>query len=401
MASSGTSRSDDRDRTRGTSPRIWGDVPPRNSNFIGREDLLAQLRRRLTDTTTHLPVALVGMGGIGKTQIAVEYVHRYAHEYDLVWWIPARKSKIRDRFVDLARRLDIADGDDEAAVPAVVRELSDGTRAGRWLLVFDDAGHPGGTRRFLPCGGGHVVVTSRSAEWEYVARTTTVTHAPVPDELGHSDGHRHPDGTYVICVVDLEKFGADSRTQQNRMAIRRGMHTVVETAFTRAGIPWQASYRRDTGDGILIAVPAAGANKSAFVGELLTTLTELLDEHNETHADEVIRLRLALHVGEIAFDGFGPDGPGFIHATRLIDAAPLKAALAQSAKPLAVITSAYVHHEVVKQHDEHAPDAYRQVTVQVKETTGYGWIRVPGDRLPEPSRPSVLRRVGRYLRVVR
>jgi hypothetical protein len=304
----------------------------------------------------------------------------------------------------LARCLDVAHGDDEAAVPAVLRELSDGTRGGRWLLVFDNAGHPGGTRRFLPAGGGHVVVTSRSAEWEYVARTTAVTHALVPTEIHHTDanrhtdGNRHPDGTYVICVFDLEKFGADNRTQQNRMAIRRGMHTVVETAFTQARIPWQASYRRDTGDGILIAVPATGANKGAFVCELLTALTELLDEHNATHPEEVIRLRLALHVGEIAFDSFGPDGPGFIHVTRLIEAAPLKSALAQSVKPLAVITSAYVHHEVVKQHDEHAPDAYRQVTVQVKETTGYGWIRVPGDPLPPGPRRSVLRRVGRYLR---
>jgi len=391
MTSSGVSHSDDRDRTHPAWPRIWGDVPPRNPNFVVREDLLGQLHSRLADATTQRPEVLLGMGGIGKSQTAVEYIYRYAHEYDLVWWIPAGNANIRASFVALAQRLDIAKGDEKAAVPAVLRELGDGTKDRRWILVFDDAGHPGGTRRFLPAGGGHVVVTSRNPEWEYVARTMVVTRALTKDAT------RHPEGTYVICVFDLEKFGAGNRTQQNRMAIRRGMHSVVKTAFERAGIPWQASYRRDTGDGILIAVPAAGANKGAFVGELLTALTELLDEHNNTHPEEAVRLRLALHVGEIAFDSLGPDGPGFVHATRLIDAEPLKTALAQSVKPLAVITSAYVHDEVVKQHDEHAPDAYRRVTVQVKETKSFGWIRIPDDRLPTRWQHSVLRRVGRYL----
>jgi hypothetical protein len=70
-------------------PRIWGKVPQRNKNFTGRESLLEQLRRDPSTVTAVLPQALHGMGGVGKTAVAIEYAHRYASEYDLVWWIPA------------------------------------------------------------------------------------------------------------------------------------------------------------------------------------------------------------------------------------------------------------------------------------------------------------------------
>lgn len=345
----------------GKGPRIWGGVPLRNPHFTGRDDLLGQLERRLSEAAAQLPAVLHGMGGIGKSQTVVEYIHRYAHEYDIIWWISAEEAgDIRKGLAALAHRLEIVDGGEEA----VLRELEKGDR--RWILVFDNAGPPSEVRPFLPAGGGHVVVTSRSAEWEPV-----------------SGGHVFPDGTYVICVFDLEKFGAGHRTQENRMAIRRAMHEAVKTAFERVGIPWKASYRRDGGDGILIAVPSVDANKGVFVGELLDTLTDLLDEHNGAHPDEVVKLRLALHVGEIAFDSHGPDGPGIIHANRLSEAAPLKAAHAQSTRPLAVITSAYVHTEVVKQHKKYAPNEYRRVPVRVKETDGYGWVRIPGDRFDD------------------
>ena len=68
-------------------PTIWGDVPPRNPIFTGREDLLAQLGQRLTagGATAILPAALHGMSGIGKTQMAAEYIYRHLEDYELVW----------------------------------------------------------------------------------------------------------------------------------------------------------------------------------------------------------------------------------------------------------------------------------------------------------------------------
>src|SRR4051812_12690758 len=72
-------------------PRVWGGVPPRNPNFTGRDAILRQLHDDLQGSrrAAVLPRALHGMGGVGKSQVAIEYVHRHRGDYDLVWWIPA------------------------------------------------------------------------------------------------------------------------------------------------------------------------------------------------------------------------------------------------------------------------------------------------------------------------
>jgi hypothetical protein len=75
-------------------PAIFN-VLPRNPNFTGRGELLQTLRRQLADTATGAVVqaeAIHGLGGVGKTQLAIEYAHRYAADYDLVWWIHPRDS---------------------------------------------------------------------------------------------------------------------------------------------------------------------------------------------------------------------------------------------------------------------------------------------------------------------
>src|SRR5205814_7760108 len=72
-------------------PVVWGNnVPPRNPNFTGRRELLRALAERVASgTTAVLPSALHGMGGIGKTQMAVEYIYSHLRDYDVVWWIQA------------------------------------------------------------------------------------------------------------------------------------------------------------------------------------------------------------------------------------------------------------------------------------------------------------------------
>ncbi|GIJ64889.1 hypothetical protein Vau01_124050 [Virgisporangium aurantiacum] len=89
-------------------PRVWGDVPPRNPNFTGREELLSRLHKELLTVreAAVLPQALHGMGGVGKSQLAIEYVHRHSSEYDLVWWISAEQNiLVLWSLVKLAKRL--------------------------------------------------------------------------------------------------------------------------------------------------------------------------------------------------------------------------------------------------------------------------------------------------------
>jgi tetratricopeptide (TPR) repeat protein len=169
-----------RERQADDVPPIWGNVPPRNPNFTGRAELLAWLRERLTagGATAVLPSALHGMGGIGKTQMAVEYIYQHLHDYDVIWWIQATQpAQIRAGLTELAQRLRLP-GSSEAntAVPAVQEALRVGKPFRRWLLVFDSAENPETVRPFFPTNGpGEILITSRNPAWAGTARPLEVT----------------------------------------------------------------------------------------------------------------------------------------------------------------------------------------------------------------------------------
>lgn len=166
------------DRHPGTQPQVWGHVPLRNPDFVGRVELLAQLGRKLSESgpTAVLPEALHGMGGVGKSQTVVEYIHRHASEYEVVWWISAEQpAQIKASFVELAKKLGVAAAAAaDTAVPAVLEALRRGEPYQRWLLVFDNADRPQDVRPYFPAGNGHIVVTSRNSEWGGFARPVEV-----------------------------------------------------------------------------------------------------------------------------------------------------------------------------------------------------------------------------------
>lgn len=164
---------------RATVPVVWGSVPPNNPNFTGREELLTQVHQQLLtgDTSAVLPHTLHGMGGVGKSQIAIEYVYRHASEYDVIWWIPSEQpTMILTALTELAHRLGLNVGTEaNRAVPAVREALRRGEPFDRWLLVFDNAENVEAVRPYFPTGGtGKILITSRNQEWDRVARTLSV-----------------------------------------------------------------------------------------------------------------------------------------------------------------------------------------------------------------------------------
>ncbi|WP_406063420.1 FxSxx-COOH system tetratricopeptide repeat protein [Micromonospora sp. NBC_00860] len=165
-------------RTPAGAPAIWGNVPPRNPNFTGRESLLVHLHEQmLQGVTAVLPHALHGMGGVGKSQLAIEYVYRHLDEYDVIWWIPSeRPAQIGNALAELAQRLQLPVGlEANAAVPAVREALRLGQPYANWLLIFDNAESPEAVRRYFPNGGsGRIMVTSRNPQWSNVGRQLAV-----------------------------------------------------------------------------------------------------------------------------------------------------------------------------------------------------------------------------------
>src|SRR6516225_9580616 len=158
---------------RGARPREWN-VPARNPGFTGRDDLLAEVREQLLAGDKAVVQALHGMGGVGKTQLAAEYAHRFAGTYDLAWWVNAEQGGlIGDQFAALGAALGcIEAGAGHEAVRAAV--LAGLRERGRWLLVFDNAEDPADVAPWLPGGSGHVLITSRERGWAEVAAPVEV-----------------------------------------------------------------------------------------------------------------------------------------------------------------------------------------------------------------------------------
>ena len=154
--------------------RIWSnEIPRRNLHFAGRAAELGALRANLTGSGHGTPAVQVisGIGGIGKTEIATEYIHRHIDQYEIIWWIRAEHhDRVRDALVKLGQRLDlrqaVAAGGRDRIILAVLKALETGPRPS-WLLVYDNVAQPLDLQRYMPAcrSGGHIIITSRLPTW--------------------------------------------------------------------------------------------------------------------------------------------------------------------------------------------------------------------------------------------
>jgi tetratricopeptide (TPR) repeat protein len=149
----------------GALPTVWN-VPARNPNFVGRERALEDLDHDLRGASTITVHSLHGMGGVGKTRLAVEYAHAHAYRYDLVWWFAAEESRVLpDQFAALAARMGLEPHSDPRALQVGVHDALRGVPG--WLLIFDNADNVDDIRDWLPSAPippgtpGHVLVTTR------------------------------------------------------------------------------------------------------------------------------------------------------------------------------------------------------------------------------------------------
>jgi tetratricopeptide (TPR) repeat protein/nucleoside phosphorylase len=158
---------------------VWNVPYRRNPYFTGRDELLDRLAQQLSlepqddRTTTRRaaltqPQAIQGLGGIGKTQIAVEYAYRSRelNRYTHIFWVNAASEEaLLTDFVQLAELLPAfpatGETDQRKLVEAIKRWLEQCQE--RWLLIFDNADEVALVRAYLPRRGlGSIVLTTRA-----------------------------------------------------------------------------------------------------------------------------------------------------------------------------------------------------------------------------------------------
>ncbi|HEV2296409.1 MAG TPA: FxSxx-COOH system tetratricopeptide repeat protein [Tepidisphaeraceae bacterium] len=152
---------------------IWNVPYNRNPHFLGRDEDLNELHVSMgaRDPRTRVQ-AIHGLGGVGKSQLALEYAYRYASEYQIVWWLSADEpATLALMYSKLGQRLGMRfpDGAKLDDIRHHVRRVLNGRHD--WLLIFDNAAGPEDVQNYIPQERtGQVLITSRNPNWGAVAR---------------------------------------------------------------------------------------------------------------------------------------------------------------------------------------------------------------------------------------
>jgi tetratricopeptide (TPR) repeat protein len=181
-----------------TSNGLLTNLGERNRTFVGREEIHLELDR-IFRAEPRLPVALSGPGGVGKSQLAIEYAYRSIDRYDLIWFISAEDGfGAREMLAELGSRLRIRPGHHrERTVFSVLRTLEQTEL--RWLLIFDNATPEIPIDTPASEHIGDVIITTRSPEWT----STPVRLIPV-DVLTRSESIQY------LCEADEEISEVDA-----------------------------------------------------------------------------------------------------------------------------------------------------------------------------------------------
>src|SRR5262245_36251539 len=159
-------------------PRPFIGVPPRIASFTGRaaeldrlDDILMQDKPAAVTQASVGRAAVQGMGGVGKTSLAIEYAHRFRGLYAGVCWCPAEtRTGLLSALAGLAVIIGATTTDEadvEKAAKAGLRRLAE--QRATWLLVYDNVPAPDAIADLLPSAGARLLITSRFSDWSEVA----------------------------------------------------------------------------------------------------------------------------------------------------------------------------------------------------------------------------------------
>lgn len=194
-------------------PTHWKVPHQQNPNFTGRVTYLEQLQSMLDSGQSDArKVAICGLGGVGKTQLAIEYCYRNKGKgkYESILWVRYESQEtLASDYADLATELDLpakAKGytDQSVVIEAVKRWLEHNSS---WLLIFDNAQSQEDLINYLPTGGtGHVIITSRNPHWGNIAELLQVNVFNRAESIDFLRKRTKQDDTHAAVKL-AEKLG--------------------------------------------------------------------------------------------------------------------------------------------------------------------------------------------------
>lgn len=184
-------------------PPHLNNLADRNMSFSGRDGYLGQIDTALR--TTH--VSLAGLGGVGKSQIALEYAHRHLKEYDIVWWIKAEvQDSVTTGYLELARALQLPESTAKDASSAVTASKHYLHQHEKWLLIFDNVVNIAQFKEHLPGGGGHIILTTRDQVGSKYAATMRIETWPRVESVAFMKERLGQNEDYELLAADLDDF---------------------------------------------------------------------------------------------------------------------------------------------------------------------------------------------------
>jgi tetratricopeptide (TPR) repeat protein len=334
--------------------RTFVGVPPRIAGFTGRAEALDRLDAILTQdkpaaVTQDSRAAVQGMGGVGKTSLAVEYAHRFRNLYDGVWWCPAEtRTDLMTSLTALAVEFEVAspeEADIEKAAKAALRRLTEQREI--WLLVYDNVTAPDEIADLLPSAGARVLITSRFSDWSEWADEVSLDVLPVEEAMAFVQaraGRRDEIGARILAdalgrlPLALDHAAATcKRTQMSFAAYATKASSLIAAAPRGAGYPRSVAATFDLAiDDAVRQCPAAEALMAFFAQcapeRIPMTLVEGAID-NETE-----RLRALAALSEVSLVKHDPfeDGMPAVTVHRLVQAVALARANANATAQHAV-----------------------------------------------------------------
>ena len=186
-----------------------------------------------------------------------------------------------------------------------------------------------------------------------------------------------------MLAVDIKAFNHPERGEDVQRFLRAAMYDLLAGAFDGSCVQWSACHREDRGDGVLVVAPQ-GTPETALIDPLVDHLRAGLRRHNKLCSDlAAIRLRMAVHAGQVHFDQNGISGYAVTHLFRMLEAAAFKRAFAASDADFALVASAALYEDVISRGPGLIdPDMYAPINIRCKETRARAWLYLPPVRNP-------------------